>query len=369
MPRLHGHGRDPLRGARLALGMALVAVAAGGATAADPAPPPTVLLLFSLRSTAPAVSEIEASFRSEVEKAYGAPVDLQVEHLDLPDESVVPYARRIVDLLREKYAGRRIDVVVTMRLEALRLLLENREALFPGVPVVFSDVSRSERGGDAAASGRDRGLRQDRRPEDGQRGARPPSGGSPGRARRRLLTPGQGLRGLRPRARREEGPWHGGLLAGRTRSRGPAPAAFAAPPGLRGDLRQLPRRLAGALHGRARRPPARGPGVGRSGLRGFGNVARPRDRGRRPDPLRGLRREGGAPRLRDSPRPGPFRRPSERAAVEPARVRLAGAPALGNRRGEAARGQRRSLPREDAVVGARADDPGRDLPSSSPRPS
>ena len=70
-------------------------------------------------------------------------MDIQVEHLDVPDESAAPYTRRIVDLLREKYAGRRIDVVVTMRLEALRLLLENREALFPGVPVVFSDVSRA----------------------------------------------------------------------------------------------------------------------------------------------------------------------------------------------------------------------------------
>ncbi len=132
-----------MRGARLALGMALVAVAAGGATAADTAPPPTVLLLFSLRSTAPAVPEIERAFRSQVEKAYGAPVDIQVEHLDVPDESAAPYTRRIVDLLCEKYAGRRIDVVVTMRLEALRLLLENREVLFPGVPVVFSDVSRA----------------------------------------------------------------------------------------------------------------------------------------------------------------------------------------------------------------------------------
>ena len=131
-----------MRGARLALGMALVAVAAGVATAADPAHPPTVLLLFSLRSTAPAVSEIEASFRGEVEKTYGAPVDLQVEYLDLPDASVVPYARRLVVLLQERYAGRRLDVVVVEEGQALRFLLENREALFPGVPVVFTDVTR-----------------------------------------------------------------------------------------------------------------------------------------------------------------------------------------------------------------------------------
>ena len=131
-----------MKGVRFALGIALAAVASPSAIAAETTTPPAVLVLFSLRSTAPAVTEIEASFRGEVEKAYGAPVDLHIEHLDLPDAAVVPYARRLVDLLREKYAGRRLDVVVVEEGQALRFLLENREALFPGVPVVFTDVTR-----------------------------------------------------------------------------------------------------------------------------------------------------------------------------------------------------------------------------------
>ena len=131
-----------MRGVRLALCIASAAVACPSARAAQTTIPPTVLVLFSLRSTAPAVAEIEGSFRGEVEKAYGAPVDLHIEHLDLPDAAVVPYARRLVDVLREKYAGRRLDVVVAEEGQALRFLLENREALFPGVPVVFTDVTR-----------------------------------------------------------------------------------------------------------------------------------------------------------------------------------------------------------------------------------
>ena len=131
-----------MKGVRFALGIALAAVASPSAIAAETATPPAVLVLFSLRSTAPAVTEIEASFRGEVEKAYAAPVDLHIEHLDLPDAAVAPYARRLVDLLREKYAGRRLDVVVVEEGQALRFLLENREALFPGVPVVFTDVTR-----------------------------------------------------------------------------------------------------------------------------------------------------------------------------------------------------------------------------------
>ena len=72
--------------------------------------------------------------------------------------------------------------------------------------------------------------------------------------------------------------------------------------------------------------------------------------------------------LPDPPRGESRSHPPHRRAGQQPRVRLAGAPALGNRRGEAARGQRRSLPREDAVVGARADDPGRDRPPRRPDP-
>ena len=71
----------------------------------------------------------------------GSPVDFHVEYLDLPDETALPYARRLTDLLVEKYAGHRFDVVVVQRAEALGFLLENRQALFPGVPIVFTDVT------------------------------------------------------------------------------------------------------------------------------------------------------------------------------------------------------------------------------------
>jgi hypothetical protein len=103
-----------------------------------------VLMLFSLRSTAPTVTNVETTFRRVVEEKLGSPVDLRVEYLDLPDEGAVPYARRLADLLAEKYAGQPIDVVVVQRPEALAFLLQNREALFPRVPIVFTDVSPDE---------------------------------------------------------------------------------------------------------------------------------------------------------------------------------------------------------------------------------
>ena len=133
--------------AGLTLGATLGALTPGAAVAASGAgDSPSILLLFSLRSTAPAVQEIETAFRRALETGYGSPVDLHVEYLDLPDTGDIPYAVALVSLLQEKYAGRRIDVAVTMRVEALRFLLAHRNAVAKDTPVVFADVSRASVG-------------------------------------------------------------------------------------------------------------------------------------------------------------------------------------------------------------------------------
>ena len=122
---------------------------------------------------------------------------------------MVPYARRLVALLQEKYSGRRVDVVVVQEGQALRFLLENREALFPGVPVVFTDVTR-------------RSLAGLRLPPDvtgaflvleGQRTVRVALDLHP-EARRVVLVAGsspadQAFEALRPEARRGPEPRHG----------------------------------------------------------------------------------------------------------------------------------------------------------------
>ena len=101
-------------------------------------------MLFSLRSTAPAVAELETTFRRAVESGLASPVDFHVEYLDLPETTGAPYAPELTELLRKKYAGRQLDLVAVQQSEALAFLLHHRETLFPGVPVVFMDVVRSE---------------------------------------------------------------------------------------------------------------------------------------------------------------------------------------------------------------------------------
>ena len=127
---------------------ALLAVTALGAgdSAGSRERPHSVLFLFSLRSTAAAVTSVESAFRETLANSFETPVEIHVEYLDLPDASNVPYARRLTDLLREKYAGRPIDVIVVARSEAVAYLLQNRAVLFPGVPIVFTDVSRQALG-------------------------------------------------------------------------------------------------------------------------------------------------------------------------------------------------------------------------------
>lgn len=65
------------------------------------------------------------------------PVELFTEHLDLSWASGQDYEAQLALFLREKYAGRRIDLVVPVLAHALRFALTHREELFPRAPIVF----------------------------------------------------------------------------------------------------------------------------------------------------------------------------------------------------------------------------------------
>ena len=140
-PVVQLHPRVRVLGGWRAIAVLTLLVLPGTAEGQTATQTPSVVMLFSLRSTAPSVATVETAFRRALESGIGSPVDLRVEYLDLPDATAVPYARRLSDLLIDKYAGHRVDVVVVQRSEALGFLLQNRETLFPGVPIVFTDVT------------------------------------------------------------------------------------------------------------------------------------------------------------------------------------------------------------------------------------
>ena len=170
--------------------------------------------------------------------------------------------------------------------------------------------------GDGAAAGCDRSLHGDRGPEDGQRGSRPPPGGPPRGARQRLLAPRPDGRGVHPEARRGAGPRNGNPVAQGACPRRAAPAVGGTARRQRGDLRLLPSRLPGPVHGRPGRPRSRDPGLGRAGVRSLGDLPGPRDRGRRHGAALARRGACRAPHRPHPPGRG-RRRPSRRSRSRP----------------------------------------------------
>ena len=117
---------------------------ASSAWAQEPPRARAVLLLFS---ATPGVQSVIAEQR-EIEKTLpeqlGAPVNLFVEYLDLSDDPGSAYRQRLARFLADKYATRPVDIVLVQRREALDLLLENRESLLAGTPVVFFEMFAPE---------------------------------------------------------------------------------------------------------------------------------------------------------------------------------------------------------------------------------
>src|SRR5213596_125515 len=101
--------------------------------------PRTVLLLYGEALMLPGNGAIDDEIRTGLSMAVG-PTQFYIEHLDeawFPSPGV---QRAIVDVLRRKYSGRKLDLVIVVAPGALQFALSHRAALFGGAPVVF--VSR-----------------------------------------------------------------------------------------------------------------------------------------------------------------------------------------------------------------------------------
>jgi len=98
--------------------------------------PKTVLLLYGEATTLPGATALDEEIRTQLPKAAG-PIHFYTEHLDaawFPNPAV---QRGIADVLRRKYKGRKIDLVIAAAPGALQFALGHRAVLFGGAPVVF----------------------------------------------------------------------------------------------------------------------------------------------------------------------------------------------------------------------------------------
>jgi signal transduction histidine kinase len=99
-------------------------------------PARTVVLLYPEARLLPEILAVEDAIRPALDPD-GA-VSLYTEYLDLARATDEQYERQVIALLREKYASRRVDLIMPIAFPALGFFLRHRAELFPGVPAVFA---------------------------------------------------------------------------------------------------------------------------------------------------------------------------------------------------------------------------------------
>jgi hypothetical protein len=129
-----------LRGVLLLIAFAL-SLAGGQSRAEDP--PQRVLILHAYNYTFPANTLISDALRKRLLERSPKGVEIEADFLDLARRPDPAHAARMANFLREKYAGMNFDVVVMVGPAVAPFLFKYRNMIAPGVPVVFSDVTRA----------------------------------------------------------------------------------------------------------------------------------------------------------------------------------------------------------------------------------
>ncbi len=97
----------------------------------------TVLLLFSEESNLRPQTIVEQTLRSTLRNSSPVRVEIYSEYLDSFRTRVDGYEKELMGLLRNKYEGRRFDLIIAVLQPALGVLLRNQSEIFPDTPIVF----------------------------------------------------------------------------------------------------------------------------------------------------------------------------------------------------------------------------------------
>src|SRR5947207_1526439 len=103
-----------------------------------------VVLLFDERPELPGLAMLEAEFTRTLASNSADRVEIYREELDLSRFGSLTYQARLPDLLKTKYADKKIDAVVAVLGPSLEFLLNYGAEIFPGVPIVFCGIDRRE---------------------------------------------------------------------------------------------------------------------------------------------------------------------------------------------------------------------------------
>jgi signal transduction histidine kinase len=101
----------------------------------------TVLAIHWGSADFPPTPLVNASIQSALRSDPDIQVDYFTEYLESDAFAAEAASQALTDYIRQKYRGRRIDVVIAIADPALRFVLDHRDELFPGVPIVYSGVA------------------------------------------------------------------------------------------------------------------------------------------------------------------------------------------------------------------------------------
>ena len=107
------------------------------ACASEPQSTKKILILFSYQSVTPGFLEWDEGIRSVLQGTAREPMEFYIEFLDLARFPDKIYLQNLVNLLQEKYSGKKLDLLIPVAPLAFHFLFEHGNTIFPGAPTVF----------------------------------------------------------------------------------------------------------------------------------------------------------------------------------------------------------------------------------------
>jgi len=130
--------------------MGLVALAAllfwaAQTLAANPQPPRLVVVLYpEANDGSPGTILADQGIRATFAAGSQEPIEIYNEFLDVSRLPGADYQQELAGVLRRKYSGRSVDLVIAGLGSGLNFALQHRDEIFPEVPIVFLAVDRKE---------------------------------------------------------------------------------------------------------------------------------------------------------------------------------------------------------------------------------
>ena len=104
----------------------------------------SVLILYDERMDLPGLELINKGVTKGLTATFGTGVQFYRESLDLSRFPMSDNGAFRSDYYRQKYTGKKIDVVLAVMAPALNFMVKHRNDIFPGVPIVFCGVEQRQ---------------------------------------------------------------------------------------------------------------------------------------------------------------------------------------------------------------------------------